>query len=121
MKRRAIVALAGALAVAACSSDTVPAVAEGAEHIACAVGGAADLAPVCAVERVLHEGILLLVVRHPDGGFRRFEVLRDGRGLALADGAEQALIRYGASFVDLAVGSDRYRFPVTVKPDAPAR
>ena len=121
MQRAGIGMLVAALAVAGCSPAKVPAVAEGAEHIACAVGGAADLAPVCAVERVLADGILLLVVRHPDGGFRRFEVLRDGRGLALADGAEQALIQYGASFVDLAVGSDRYRFPVTVKPDAPAR
>ena len=33
---------------------------------------------------------VLLVVRHPDGGFRRFAVSADGRDLAVVDGADQA-------------------------------
>jgi hypothetical protein len=87
--------------------------------IECAVAGAAYFEPVCAVERVeLEDGSLSLVVWHPDGGFRRFSVLTDGRGLAVADGAEQAMIELVDGRLDVSVGSDRYRFPATVRANA---
>jgi hypothetical protein len=105
------------LVLAACSA-TAPKVAEGAEHIACALAGASQFAPNCAVERVTQGGALFLIVRHPDGAFRRFEVLEDGRGLALADGAEVAQIELSGAELEVAVGPDRYRFPATVKRDA---
>ncbi len=100
-------------ALAACSSgEADPSQpAEGKEHIACAVGGAKDYANVCAVERSRQAGGLFLVVRHPDGAFRRFEVLTDGRGLAVADGAETAIVAFSGNRLDVAVGGDRYRFP----------
>ncbi len=100
----------------ACSQgggDEVPAVAEGEELIACAVDGASELKEVCAVERSRSEGVLYLTVRHPNGAFRRFEVLDDGRGLAVADGSQQAVVRYPDGFAELAVGNDLYRFPAT--------
>ncbi len=84
--------------------------------IACAVAGNASYEPVCSVERVEQEdGSLMLVVRHPDGGFRRFDVLTDGRGLATSDGAEQAAIDLADGKLDVTVGSDRYLFPATVR------
>lgn len=105
------------LLINSCSRDkpTAPPVAEGAEHIACAVGGAAELSRVCAVERAEQEGRLTLVVRHPDGAFRRFQVLTDGRGIAVADGADEAVTTLKQGALDVTVGADRYIFPATVK------
>jgi hypothetical protein len=105
------------LMLAGCSQQA-PAVAEGEEHIACALAGAAGFAPDCAVERVTKDGALTLVVRHPDGGFRRFDVLKDGRGLAVSDGAEQAQVALAGDALEVTVGTDRYRFPATTKGDA---
>ena len=107
-----------AFAAAACSGGQAPpAEAEGAEKIACALAGAKDFTPVCTVDRAKEDGVLTLIVRHPDGGFRRFMVLDDGRGLAVADGATQAVTRFEGGMAELAVEQDRYRFPVTVKGD----
>ena len=104
------------LALAACSSpSSPPPAADGDDHIACALAGAAQFKPVCSVERQRRDGLLSLVVRHPDGGFRRFDVLDDGRGLAVSDGATQAITRYADGMAELAVDQDRYRFPITLK------
>ena len=98
--------------------EQAPAVAEGAEHVACALAGAAEFAPDCAVERVVKDGALTLVVRHPDGGFRRFDVLKDGRGVAPADGSELATVALSGNLLEVKVGTDRYRFPATASGDA---
>lgn len=102
---------------AACSSepDAPPRVAEGDERIACALGGAEAFTDACAIERSSVGDALFLIVRHPDGGFRRFEVLRDGRGVASADGADTAETRLLDNLLEVKVGSDRYRFPATRK------
>lgn len=103
--------------ITSCSQEnsSVPPVAEGVDHIACAVGGAAELSRACAVERAEEEGRLLLVVRHPDGAFRRFQVLTDGRGISAADGADEAVATIKDGALDVTVGADRYIFPATVK------
>lgn len=108
-----------ALLLAACSSNSEPPpVAAGGEHIECAVGGSAELKPVCAVERSEAGGKLTLVVHHPDGAFRRFDVMTDGTGLAVADGADKAVTRLEDGKLDVTVGADRYLFPATAKTDA---
>jgi len=118
MKPSTVLALA--LTLAACSSDQPPPEqAEGDEHIACAVAGAAEPKPVCGVERVEEQERLVLVVHHPDGSFRRFVVMTDGSGLAVADGAQVAVTRLDGDRIDVSVGADRYLFPATRKPDAP--
>jgi len=107
------------LALAACSAGhEVPEQAEGGERIPCAVAGSAELKPVCAVERVREQDRLVLVVHHPDGGFRRFTVMTDGSGLAVADGALVAVTRLDGDRLDVSLGADRYLFPVTRKPHA---
>lgn len=105
------------LLICGCSQETptTPAIAEGAEHIACAVGGAGELSKACAVERAEENGGLSLVVHHPDGAFRRFQVLTDGRGIAVADGADEAVTRLQDGALDVTVGADRYIFPATVR------
>jgi hypothetical protein len=109
------VAVALGLALGACSSrgEDTPKVAAGDEHVACALAGKAQFAPDCAVERNREGDTLFLTVRHPDGGFRRFEVLKDGRGLAPADGMQPAEVKLLGNLLEVAVDGDRYRFPAT--------
>ncbi len=123
--------LALPLLLAACHSqadDTAPAAgndaakpqpakaADGNELIECSIGGAQWLLRECEVEKSRDkDGALVLVVHHPDGGFRRFTVLTDGRGLAPADGAQEAVIDVVDDRIDVQVGDDRYRFPATVR------
>jgi hypothetical protein len=88
------------------------------QTIECALEGAESFAAECTVERQ-GEGVgAILVVRHPDGGFRRFEVLADQRGLGPADGAAVSRMEWREGGIGLAVGSDRYRFPAAVLGDA---
>lgn len=91
---------------------------EGMEPIECAVDGGQWFLRECLVERAEDDGRAILVVWHKDGAFRRFEVLTDGRGLAVADGAEEAVTElFEGRRLDVSVGSDRYRFPATVRSD----
>ena len=90
-----------------------------AEAIDCAVDGSASFAPVCTVERQSGEEETLLILRHPSGGFRRLVVTGDGRGVAAADGAEQAMVTpLGERRIEVSLGGDRYRLPATVRAGA---
>lgn len=103
------------LLLAACSSDATDSPPpDPADLIECALAGATAFARDCAVERNQEDGGLVLVVRHPDGGFRRFAVLTDGHGLASADGADEARIAVRGAGIEVAGGVDRYRFPATI-------
>lgn len=115
MVARRILVLGLGLVLAACGQSGADAsVPEDDSQIDCALGGSGSFERECAVERSVFDGALFLTVRHPDGGFRRFEVVGDGRGLAVADGAEFAEITVGDGRIDVAVGADRYRFPATI-------
>ena len=82
--------------------------------IDCALAGSATFGQ-CRVE----QAGAILVVHHPDGGFRRLRKVDDGRGVVSADGAEQAHVAWiPDGRLEVTVGSDRYRFPAKVKPDA---
>ena len=120
MSTRISSALALAL-LAACQREpagAVPAQAAAEDSaIYCALHGDDAFAKRCSVERVHAEDGLQLVVRHPDGGFRRFDVLTDGKGLATADGAQMAQVAVQGGGIEVAVGADRYRFPATVVPN----
>lgn len=77
----------------------------------CITGDATDWARDCLIERAGDR----LTIRHPDGGFRRFRVLADGRGLEAADGAEPARLRIvGDRQIEVATGGDRYRLPAQI-------
>ncbi len=89
--------------------------------IECAIDGASDFTRDCFTERLSGEGGVTMIIRHPDGGFRRFNVLTDGRGLEAADGFDQAkisIVEGGKILVN--VGPDKYLLPVQIKPDATA-
>ena len=86
--------------------------------VSCAVNGAVALATTCTAERVLVDGAPVLVIRHADGGFRRFDVLADGT-LAEADGAQRASFVRTGTTLDVTVGADRYRFDASLLGNAP--
>ena len=111
MKVRFVLVLA-VLAVSGCTKhdDT----AAGARPIDCVLAGVPSQ---CKVETVVEGERKLLVVRHPDGGFRRFEAVDDGRGVVPADGAQGA----GGNWTEdgryaVSVGQDRYVFPARELP-----
>jgi hypothetical protein len=120
--RLAVLLLGAGAILAACSTERDPqdqASAVAGDTIECALRGASAFTRDCMVERAPQGGVLYLVVRHPDGAFRRFQVLKDGRGVAVADGAETAETRIADGLLEVTVGKDRYRFPATRKSHAP--
>ncbi|HEV2746310.1 MAG TPA: hypothetical protein VGW34_03305 [Allosphingosinicella sp.] len=87
------------------------------KRIACAVDGAAALAPVCTAERSAGAEGTILTLRHPSGGFRRLLIATDGRGVVAADGAARPVVTaVAADEIEVALGGDRYRLPATVRP-----
>jgi hypothetical protein len=100
---RAAALLTAVAVLAACSSrGEIPG-----EPIACTIGGAGEFAQECKLERIGDD----FVVHHPDGGFRRFALAPDGKGIVPADGADAATSKVAEGTVDVAVGQDRYRIP----------
>jgi hypothetical protein len=111
---------AGVLLVAACSNRAAeaPKVAEGPEHVACALGPGTGFSLSCAIERSRDaDGTYRMLVRHPDGGFRRLEVGKDN-AIVTSDGAEPAAVRLDGETAEVAVGEDRYRIPLERRRDA---
>lgn len=112
------------LALAGCSGPSAPGDSEslaGDEdaRVSCALAGETEFTEQCDVERVQKGERRELVMRHPDGGFRRFEIVTDGRGLVAADGSEEAVVTPLADGrIQLSVGSDCYRIPATIRPGA---
>jgi len=110
------------LLVPACSDpdaarrDAIAAADADAGRIECAIEGAARFERVCTVERLAGGDRLILMVRAPNGSFRRLEVTGDGRGVAAADGAEPARVTLlDGSRIEVAIAGDRYRLPATLK------
>jgi hypothetical protein len=84
--------------------------------IECALAGAADFKRVCTTETVASDSGRMLVVRHPNGGFRRFDILTDGRGLAPADGFDETGIKILSNgMIEVKSGDDSYRLPADIK------
>ena len=84
--------------------------------VACATGGETVLRRACSVDRVNDDSGLILIVRHPDGGFRRLRVTDDGRGVVAADGAEAAQVAIvDKGEIEVRLAGDVYRLPATVE------
>ena len=98
-----------ALALLSACSDSKAAPAGTA--VECALAGSGAFAKDCTMQREDRDGQSLLVIRHPDGGFRRFE-LGTGSGIVTADGMQPAQVQREDGMVELRVGADRYRLPV---------
>lgn len=94
---------------------------EAAGKIECALAGGANFARVCMAERISGRDGPILVIRHPDGGFRRFTILTDGRGLSPAQGADPTRISIlNDGRIELISADDRYRLPAKIKDRGPS-
>jgi hypothetical protein len=107
----------GMLAATSCHRAPNPTPADAGTMIDCALGSNAKLAHECAVERAVSaDGDLILILHHPDGGFRQLLVTRDGRGVVAADGSSEAAVTpLDGHEIDVMVDQDRYHLPATVK------
>lgn len=85
-------------------------------RVACALHGTGVFEANCPIERVVSGDGLVLVIHHPDGGFRRLLVTTDGHGVVTADGSEGAVVSVvDPGTIEVAVGDDRYHLPATVQ------
>jgi hypothetical protein len=114
--------------LAACGGDATDADLKAAEaqqasdaaaegKIECALAGSTNFERNCTVERIAGPEGQMLVIRHPDGGFRRFNILTDGRGVAEADGTQPnfKVTPINADFAEIRSGDDIYRIPARSK------
>jgi hypothetical protein len=85
-------------------------------RVSCAVSGATEFSRSCQIEQTETSTGLVLTIRHPDGGFRRLQVVKDGRGVVAADGAELAEVTpLNPREIEVLISGNRYRIPATVK------
>ncbi len=90
-------------------------------RVSCAVAGATEFSRSCQIETTESGTGLILTIRHPDGGFRRLQVVKDGRGVVAADGAEFAEVTpLNPREIEVLIAGNRYRIPATVKAPAAA-
>ncbi len=84
--------------------------------IDCAVSGQKELTRSCLTEKISGRDGQSLIIRHANGGFRRFRILTDGRGLQAAEGAEKiAITVLDNGKIEVVVAGDRYQLPAQIK------
>jgi hypothetical protein len=84
--------------------------------VECALAGSVAFERTCTTEQIAGNEGTILVIRHPDGGFRRFDILTDGRGLAPADGFDETKISLlSGGMIEVSSGDDKYRLPAQIK------
>ncbi len=109
-------ALLALLALAGCDSGESAVADPHDERIECRIGEAQEFERFCSVETGQSEAGPTLIVRKPDGGFRRLRVTGDGRGVIAADGAEQAQVTIiDDDRIEVSIGGDTFRLPATVR------
>ena len=120
---RAAPLLATMLLLAACQEAQLPdATVEADGRIDCRIGADTQFNRFCSVERTKTEQGTIFTVRKPDGGFRRLISTGDGRGVAAADGAEQATVTIvGENLIEVAIAGDSFRLPARIGPVVPAQ
>ncbi len=106
-----------AIGLGACHHRSEPPPTDSGDKIDCALGSSARMEKLCSVERsATAQGDLILIIHHPDGGFRQLKVTRDGRGVVVADGASDATVTVLDNHeIEVAVEQDRYHLPASVK------
>ena len=89
--------------------------------IPCALAGTRQFKDECQLERSAQDGKPAVILRHPDGGFRRLAELDGGKRFAALDGADVVEIEQSGQELEVTVGDDHYLFPASAKPNAPPR
>ena len=87
------------------------------DTIPCALNGASEMQTVCKHSVIGSGDSAQLLLEGPEGDFRRFNILTDGRGLEPSDGAEPAAIKLlDGGKIEVTVGDDIFVLPAKVKP-----
>lgn len=97
--------------LAACSQDIAPPAEVHDEPVFCALAGSQKFTDQCRAERTTVDGAQVIVVRHPDGAFRRLEVSKNGQNLLAADGADQSQSALKGDRFEVILGPDKYVIP----------
>jgi hypothetical protein len=122
---RAALIIAPLVLLAACqrpdeTANMAKATVEADGRIDCRIGADDQFNRFCSVERERSDQGTIITVRKPDGGFRRLVATRDGRGVAAADGAEEASVTIvGDNLIEVAIAGDSFRLPARIGPVAP--
>ncbi|MGE3692250.1 MAG: hypothetical protein AB7F98_12820 [Novosphingobium sp.] len=87
--------------------------------ISCALAGAKEFKDQCGIERFVTDGKHFIVLRHPDGGFRRIEEVETGKRYRVLDGADEVAVDANGADVEVTVGDDHYLFPSLNPSNAP--
>ena len=110
MSMRIFSLLITASLLAGCSGEVSPAP-EG-QVIECAIGAGVEMGPDCIGEQIAGTDGAFFVIHHPDGSFRRFEMLPDDAGIGLADGAGVLSQEMDGDELLISVDDARYRLPI---------
>ena len=78
--------------------------------VACALQGAGEFASRCSLVRMGEGEDRAIVMRHPDGGFRKLAPADTPAGLVERDGAQRAMSWREGNAIVLQIGDDRYRW-----------
>lgn len=88
--------------------------------VACALSGAKTFGRTCTREVSRDDVGEVWIIRHPDGGFRRFVLIDGGTRIATADGNKEVVAERMGGELEVRVEGDRYRFPAAPEPAANA-
>ena len=86
--------------------------------VACALAGAKTFGRTCTRDISRDDVGEVWIVRHPDGGFRRFVLIDGGTRIATADGDKEVATQRVGGKLEVRVEGDRYRFPAAPEPVA---
>jgi hypothetical protein len=106
-----------ALALAACSRGEENGAAKSADttraddRVLCTLRDGLDAKPDCTREIAQGPDGEVWVIRHPDGGFRRFVLIDKGTRIATADGADEVRAQRMGANLEVRVAGERYLFP----------
>ncbi|MFM5885807.1 MAG: hypothetical protein ACKOQ3_10895 [Novosphingobium sp.] len=117
--RHAAACLGIVLLLAGCAQSSADA--DDGEAIFCALGGSREFKPDCRLERTAIDAQPVFVVRHPDGGFRRLAVSKDGQHLDAVDGADASQSALKGDRWEVILGGDKYVIPVAAPAEANAK
>ena len=113
MRFAALLSVMAALAGCQDALNEAPETAEGAEVIQCALASAQDFSAGCTAELVETEEGRVVILRNPDGGFRRLRITGGEGLLEAADGADALQVKRSESALNVTIGPDRYILPIS--------